>query len=121
MYKLFNTEFKTKKEIRSYCEDLLNKTPEGQHFTGEPLGVLIELVSYRGGGKKAAKEIKSIFVKRHRVGLTKGFFILYVDGSTDDISYIKSIRDIPGPGEAYEPQADIIGNFKRAMRYVVHT
>src|SRR5215475_8425886 len=119
MYQLFNTVFHSKAEIKSYCMRLLNETPEGQHFTGEALGVLIELIRFRGGGKKARKEIKSIFVRRHRIGVTKGFMILYVDGSTDDVSYLKAIRDIPEHGEIYEPRVDIVSNFKSAMRYEI--
>lgn len=119
MYKLFNTEFRTKAEITAYCRALLEKTEEGQHFTGEPLGVMIELVGHRGGGKKLIKAIKSIFVRRNAFGTAKGFYILYVDGTVNDFSYIKAIRDISLIGKEYNPQVDVIGNFKTAMRYEI--
>lgn len=119
MYKLFNTTFKTKAEIQSYCRGLLERTQEGQHLAGEPLGVIIELVGHRGGGKKLIKEIKSIFVRRNLFGTAKGFYILYIDSSIADFSYIKAIRDISLTAEPYKPTADILANFKSAMRFEI--
>jgi len=81
MYKLFNTEFKTKTEIKAYCKDLLETTPEGNHLYGEPLGVIIELVGHRAAGKKLIKQIKSIFIDRNHIGRSKAFFIQYLADS----------------------------------------
>jgi len=119
MYKLFNTEFKTKAAIQAYCRALLEKTEVDQHFTGEHLGVLIELVGHRGGGKKLIKDIKSIFVRRNAFGTAKGFYILYVDGTINDFSYIKAVRDISLIGKEYDPQVDAVSNFKSAMRFEI--
>lgn len=116
MYKLFNTTFKTKAEIQSYCRGLLERTPEAQHLVGEALGVMIELVGHRAGGKKLIKEIKSIFVRRNSFGTAKAFYILYTDSSINDFSYIKAIRDISLTSEPYKPTTDILANFKTAMR-----
>jgi hypothetical protein len=115
MYKLFNTEFKTKTEIKAYCKDLLETTPEGNHLYGEPLGVIIELVGHRAAGKKLIKQIKSIFIDRNHIGRSKAFFIQYLDDSINDFSYIKAIRDMSLTPD-YTPDADLISNFKSAMR-----
>lgn len=119
MYTLYQIEFKTKAEITAYCRDLLARTPEGSDLSGDDLAIMRAIFAHRKGGEKITKEVVAIYVKINFYGVAKAFYLRFADGTEDDISYVKSIKDIPEDGAKYSPSDEMLANFKKALRWEI--
>ena len=87
---LAGVEYRTKKAALEVCREILNSYQPGETVSDGHREILLDLFGYHTEWEsKCGCGVQSIQVERNI--FTSGFWIIRVDGSRTDISYIKSL------------------------------
>jgi hypothetical protein len=81
-------EFSTKKELKSYVQEVLRKYSPGQFLCDSDFRFCVALLErHPESGEKIGVGVESIRVDIHKPWTTKGFTIVRVDSSESDFSF----------------------------------
>lgn len=119
---LNNKTFKTKEKLSNYISYILNNAKINSLLEGEYKEDIIILINYHPeASNKIGAGIKEIRVERHTDKVTNKyphFHIYRVDGTNEDFSYKKCIRNIGTPTRRNRIPGNLI-DIKNAARYEV--
>jgi uncharacterized protein (DUF3820 family) len=92
-YLIDNIKFNAKSDITEHVREIIRKNTNTKIF-GDDLKFMLELFQYHPHQEKFLY-CSSIFVRDSSKGRNQCFFIEYLDGTSDDVSWTKCVANIP--------------------------
>ena len=120
-YSIGSQTFATKQEVTKRCQEIRDKTPDGDLVAPADFDFLISLFKFHDGWhEKAHPNVDAITTHTPEYGKNKRGFLLIRNGASpkeEDISFVYAIKMIPS-GRELIPQELL--DFKAAARTAVH-